>query len=53
MRTEVRGHHKRVTALAFTPGGQLLCGGIDTTVLGYDVRLRPGGGDRDPRSRLE
>jgi hypothetical protein len=42
VRTPFRGHHKRVTALGFTPGGQLLCGGIDTTVLGYDVRLRPG-----------
>src|SRR3954466_8546688 len=41
-RTRFRCAHERPTALAFTPAGQLLCGGIDTTVLGYDVRPRAG-----------
>jgi WD40 repeat protein len=41
-RTRFRGQHKQPTALAFTPAGQLLCGGIDTTVLAHDVGLRPG-----------
>ena len=40
-----RSHFKcadeRTTALAFTPGGQILCGGVDTTVLAYDVLLQP------------
>jgi hypothetical protein len=40
VRTEFRGAHERTTALAFTPSGQLLCGGLDTTVLAYDVRPR-------------
>jgi hypothetical protein len=40
-RSRVKCHHERTTALAFTPAGQILCAGLDTTVLAYDVRLRP------------
>ncbi len=38
VRAEVRGGQGRVTALAFTPGGRLLTGGLDTTVLAWDLR---------------
>jgi RNA polymerase sigma factor (sigma-70 family) len=38
VRAEFRGDQGRVTALAFTPGGRLLTGGIDTTVLAWNVR---------------
>jgi RNA polymerase sigma factor (sigma-70 family) len=39
VRAEFRGGQGRVTALAFTPGGRrLLTGGLDTTVLAWDVR---------------
>ncbi len=38
VRTELRGGQGRVTALAFTPAGQLLAGGSDTTVLAWDLR---------------
>jgi WD40 repeat protein len=37
-RTLFESPHERTTALAFTPGGQLLCGGLDTTVLARDIR---------------
>ena len=36
-RNEFKGHD-RLTSLSFTPGGQLLSGGIDTTVLAWDLR---------------
>ncbi len=38
VRAEFRGGQGRVTALAFTPSGTLLAGGLDTTVLAWDVR---------------
>ncbi len=38
VRAEFRGHRDRVTALAFTRDGLLLSGGLDTTVLAWDVR---------------
>jgi WD40 repeat protein len=38
VRTEFRGHRDRITALAFGPDGRLFTGGLDTTVLGWDVR---------------
>jgi RNA polymerase sigma factor (sigma-70 family) len=38
VRTEFRGHRGRVCALAFLPDGRLLSGGLDTTVLVWDVR---------------
>jgi WD40 repeat protein len=38
VRAEFRGHRDRVTALAFTPDGRLLSGGLDTTVLAWDPR---------------
>jgi RNA polymerase sigma factor (sigma-70 family) len=38
VRTEFRGHRDRVTALAFGPDGRLFTGGLDTVVLGWDVR---------------
>jgi hypothetical protein len=38
VQTEFRGGQGRVTALAFTPDGGLLVGGLDTTVLAWDVR---------------
>jgi RNA polymerase sigma factor (sigma-70 family) len=41
-RKEFRGHRDRVTALAFTPDGRLLSGGLDTTVLVWDVRAASG-----------
>lgn len=37
-RTEFQGHRDRPTTLAFTPGGQLLSGSRDTTVLAWDTR---------------
>jgi WD40 repeat protein len=37
-RAEFRGHRGRVNALAFAPDGRLLSGGLDTTVLVWDVR---------------
>jgi hypothetical protein len=40
-RNEFRGHRDRPSTLAFTPGGQLLSGGLDTTVLAWDTRPRP------------
>jgi hypothetical protein len=41
VRTEFRGHRDRVTALAFGPDGRLFTGGLDTVVLGWDVRPAP------------
>jgi RNA polymerase sigma factor (sigma-70 family) len=38
VRAEFRGHRDRVTALAFGPDGRLLSGGLDTTVLAWEVR---------------
>jgi RNA polymerase sigma factor (sigma-70 family) len=38
VRAEFRGHRDRVTALAFGPDGRLFSGGLDTVVLGWDVR---------------
>jgi RNA polymerase sigma factor (sigma-70 family) len=38
VRAEFRGHRDRVCSLAFTPDGRLLSGGLDTTVLAWDVR---------------
>jgi RNA polymerase sigma factor (sigma-70 family) len=38
VRAEFRGHRDRVTALAFGPNGRLFSGGLDTVVLGWDVR---------------
>jgi WD40 repeat protein len=37
-RVEFKGHRDRPTALPFAPGGQLLSGGLDTTVLVWDTR---------------
>ena len=36
-RKEFKGHRDRLTALTFTPGGQLLSGSADTTVLAWDL----------------
>ena len=38
VRAEFRGHRDGVTALAFGPDGRLFTGGLDTVVLGWDVR---------------
>jgi WD40 repeat protein len=38
VRAEFRGHRDRITALAFGPDGRLFTGGLDTVVLGWDVR---------------
>jgi RNA polymerase sigma factor (sigma-70 family) len=38
VRAEFRGHRDRVTALAFGPDGRLYTGGLDTVVLGWDIR---------------
>jgi RNA polymerase sigma factor (sigma-70 family) len=38
VRAEFRGHRDRITALAFDPDGRLFTGGLDTVVLGWDVR---------------
>ncbi len=38
VRAEFRGHRDRVTALGFGPDGRLFTGGLDTVVLGWDVR---------------
>jgi hypothetical protein len=38
VRAEFRGHRDRITAVAFGPDGRLFTGGLDTTVLGWDVR---------------
>ena len=37
-RNEYKGHRDRATALTFAPGGQLLSGSLDTTVLAWDIR---------------
>jgi len=38
VRNEFKGHRDRPTVLTFTPGGQLLSGSVDTTVLAWDLR---------------
>jgi RNA polymerase sigma factor (sigma-70 family) len=38
VRAEFSGHRDRITALAFGPDGRLYSGGLDTVVLGWDVR---------------
>jgi hypothetical protein len=38
VRTELRGHQGRVTAIAFGSDGRLFTGGVDTVVFGWDVR---------------
>jgi RNA polymerase sigma factor (sigma-70 family) len=38
VRADLPGGQGRVTALAFTPGGRLLTGALDTTVLAWDLR---------------
>jgi len=37
-RNEFKGHRDRPTTLTFAPGGQLLSGSVDTTVLAWDIR---------------
>lgn len=37
-RAEFRGHRDQVLVLTFTPDGRLLSGGVDTTVLAWDMR---------------
>ncbi|MBI1913305.1 MAG: sigma-70 family RNA polymerase sigma factor [Planctomycetes bacterium] len=37
-RNEFKGHRDRPTTLTFAPGGQLLSGSLDTTVLAWDIR---------------
>jgi RNA polymerase sigma factor (sigma-70 family) len=37
-RNEFKGHRDQVTTLTFAPGGQLLSGSLDTTVLAWDLR---------------
>jgi RNA polymerase sigma factor (sigma-70 family) len=38
VRNEYKGHRDRATTLTFSPGGQLLSGSLDTTVLAWDIR---------------
>jgi RNA polymerase sigma factor (sigma-70 family) len=38
VRAEFRGHRDQITALAFGPDGRLFTGGLDTVILGWDVR---------------
>jgi hypothetical protein len=38
VRAEFRGHRDRITAVVFGPDGRLFTGGLDTMVLGWDVR---------------
>jgi RNA polymerase sigma factor (sigma-70 family) len=45
VRAEFRGHRDRVNSLTFTPDGRLLSGGLDTTVLAWDVRPPRAAGD--------
>src|SRR5579883_391642 len=37
-RNEFRGHRDQLTSVTFAPGGQLLSGSLDTTVLAWDMR---------------
>jgi WD40 repeat protein len=37
-RKEFKGHRDSPTVLSFTPGGQILSGSADTTVLAWDVQ---------------
>jgi RNA polymerase sigma factor (sigma-70 family) len=46
VRAELRGHRDRITALMFGLDGRLFTGGLDTVVLGWDVRPPKGGGER-------
>src|SRR5262249_32619565 len=38
VQAEFPGHRDRPIALTFAPGGQLLSGSVDTTVLAWDIR---------------
>jgi WD40 repeat protein len=38
VRAEFRGHRDLITALAFGPDGRLFSGGLDTVILGWDMR---------------
>jgi hypothetical protein len=38
VQNEFKGHRDRPTTLTFAPGGQLLSGSLDTTVLAWDIR---------------
>jgi RNA polymerase sigma factor (sigma-70 family) len=38
VRNEYKGHRDRPTTLTFAPGGQLLSGSLDTTVLAWEIR---------------
>jgi RNA polymerase sigma factor (sigma-70 family) len=38
VQNEFTGHRDRPTTLTFAPGGQLLSGSLDTTVLAWDIR---------------
>jgi RNA polymerase sigma factor (sigma-70 family) len=38
LRAEFRGHRDRITALGFGPDGRLYTGGLDTTILAWDVQ---------------
>jgi WD40 repeat protein len=38
VRAEFRGHRDRITSVSFGPDGRLFTGGLDTVVLGWDVR---------------
>jgi hypothetical protein len=47
VRAEFRGHRGAVKALTFGPDGRLFSGGLDTTVLAWDVRPPQAAGDLD------
>jgi hypothetical protein len=38
VRAEFRGHRDRITALTFGPDGRLFSGGLDSVVVGWDLR---------------
>ena len=47
-RNEFKGHRDRPTTLAFTPGGKLLSGSLDTTVLAWDLAAQSPPADAPP-----
>ena len=47
-RNEFKGHRDRPTTLAFTPGGKLLSGSLDTTVLAWDLAAQGPPADAPP-----